>query len=164
MFFPFVFIGTIYVFYHIYIIDPLSGGRMPTTYESIIHCLAFIAFFVMLVFIESEANWEFERFQLNADGIHLKSFFGTRTINWNRIEKAKIYKVLWGQNNDGPQFILAFLDWEKRPKRLDDTEMYFKRKYVVMIRATEENIREFESFWGKPLDIGRQKGSQYTGC
>ena len=121
----------------------------------------FLFLFFAMVYALSWSNWVFERFRFSVEGIELKKTFGKRLVRWETIEKATIYTVTPGIENVGPPYIMVFLNWEKRPKRLDDDLCFFKQKYVIMIRATKENIQDFESYWGKPLQVGMQKGGKY---
>ena len=153
------FIGFVFLQYKTYVLTIDNKNDTEMGYFAIAF-LFFFLFFAM-VYALSWSNWAFERFHISSDGIELKKPVGKRLVRWENIEKAAIYTVTPGLENVGPPYIMVFLNWEKRPKRLDDDLCFFKQKYVIMIRATKENVQDFESYWGKPLQVGKQKVDKY---
>ena len=125
--------------------------------------LMLIVFWTGWVFFLIYASWYFSKFRFDAEGVQLRSLFRVRrTIKWSDIRKAAVYDVYWGRTWVGIPFILIFLDLDKRPITLyGDHDGFFKRKSFVMIIATKEHIKTFESFWGAPLEKGVQNGPVY---
>ncbi len=136
--------------------------------RSILYLLIWLCLFSAMFFGEvilvRFIGWFYSKFQFNAEGIQLRSFFRVRrTIKWSDIKKAAVYDVYWGRDRSGVSSILIFLNLDKRPIVLHgDHDGFYKRKFFVMIIATEENVKAFESFWGAPLEKGVQIREVYS--
>ncbi len=125
-------------------------------------CLLMISYWPVHTVVYN--NWLRQQFRLGPDGIQIKTVFGkVRTIDWSSVQAADIYNVFKGRNRFGEPFIVVFLNLEKRPFELFlDRYCFRRRKYHILIRATEENIEEFDRYWKKPLEKGQQSGAAYA--
>ena len=107
--------------------------------------------------------WSWEKYRIDGANIRLKWLFGRRTVPRSAIQAAALYNVYYTRDSRPRPFIVVFLDVKKTPWTLDDDSIYLKRRTTVILRATEESIREFEAFYGRELRTGRQNGNQWAG-
>ena len=157
---PLVDIGVIYLLYYIHYIEPTQGTPKPTAAMDAMYGIYVLILTIGTIYTETYTKWMLTKYRLSPDGIHLKPILGKqKLIKWTDVKKSAIYTVFWGREGYGNKYIIAFLNLKKYPLELSgDYGCYWKRKYIVLIHATEESIKEYESFSGTFLETGQQMG------